>query len=76
MQVVFWQIIIAFIADCTQRYTYRVIQTIQMNLIPFSVWADRAVLGCAKTPLKFKYEILIGKQIYNSMYGACYKFEK
>ena len=40
-----------------QRYTYRVLQTIQMKLILLWVWADWAVLGRAKTDLKFKYEI-------------------
>ena len=40
-----------------QRYTYRVIQTIQMKLIFLCVWAELAVLGSAKTALKFKYEI-------------------
>ena len=44
-----------FLSD--QRYTYRVLQTIQMNLIILWVWAERAVLGRAKTTLKFKYEI-------------------
>ena len=39
----------------TQRYTYRVLQTIQMKLILLSVWAELAVLG--KSALKFKYEI-------------------
>ena len=43
-----------------QRYTYRVLQTIQMKLILLWVWAEWAVLGRAKTPLKFKYEIQIG----------------
>ena len=42
----------------TQRYTYRVLQTCQIKLILLSVWAERAVLGSAKTALKFKYEIL------------------
>ena len=42
---------------CSQRYTYRVLQTIQMKLILLWVWAERAVLGRAKTALKFKYEI-------------------
>ena len=37
--------------------TYRVLQTIQMKLILLCVWAERAVLGSAKTALKFKYEI-------------------
>ena len=40
-----------------QRYTYRVLQTIQMELILLSVWAERAVLDRIKTALKFKYEI-------------------
>ena len=39
-----------------QRYTYRVFQTIQMKLILLCVWAERAILGSAKTALKFKYE--------------------
>ena len=33
---------------------------IQMKLILLWVWAERAVLGRAKTALKFKYEIQIG----------------
>ena len=40
-----------------QRYTYRVLQTIQMEVILLWVWAEGAVLGRAKTALKFKYEI-------------------
>ena len=40
-----------------QRYTYRVLQTIQMKLILLCVWAEWAVLGSAKTDLEFKYEI-------------------
>ena len=47
-----------------------------MKLILLCVWAEPAVLGSAKTALKFKYEIEIGKHIYNSMYGAGYKLEK
>ena len=43
--------------DPIQRYTYRVLQTILMKLILLCVWAERAVLGSAKTALKFKYEI-------------------
>ena len=43
-----------------QRYTYRVLQTIQMKLILLCVWAERAVLGSAKTALEFEYEIQIG----------------
>ena len=41
----------------SQRYKYRVLQTIQMKLILLCVWAEPAVLGSAKTALKFKYEI-------------------
>ena len=37
-----------------QRYTYRVLQTIQMKLILLCVWAEPAILGSAKTALKFK----------------------
>ena len=40
-----------------QRNIHRVLQTIQMKLILLWVWAERAVLGRAKTALKFKYEI-------------------
>ena len=40
-----------------QRYTHRVLQTIQIELILSCVWAEPAVLGSAKTTLKFKYEI-------------------
>ena len=40
-----------------QRYTYRVLQTIQLKFILLCVWAERAVLGSAKTALKFKHEI-------------------
>jgi hypothetical protein len=31
-----------------QRYTYRVLQTIQIKLILLCVWAERAILGSAK----------------------------
>ena len=40
-----------------QRYTYRVLQRIQMKLILLIVWTEWAVMGGAKTALKFKYEI-------------------
>ena len=40
-----------------QRYTYRVLQTIQMKLILLCVWAELAVLDSTKTASKFKYEI-------------------
>ena len=43
-----------------QRYTYRVLQTIQMKLILLRVLAELAILGSTKTALKFKYEIQIG----------------
>ena len=43
-----------------QRYTYRVLQTIQIKLTLFCDWAEPAILGSTKTALKFKYEILIG----------------
>ena len=42
-----------------QRYTYRVLQTIQMKLILLCVWAELAVLGSTKTALKHIYEIEI-----------------
>ena len=45
------------LAPTIQRYTYRVLQTIQMKLILVCVWAELAVLGSAKTALKFIYEI-------------------
>ena len=57
-----------------QRYTYRVLQTIQIELILLCVWAEPAVFGSAKTALKFDYEH--NYDIYNSMYGAEYKFQK
>ena len=46
-----------FYLGLKQRYTYRVLQTIQMEVILLWVWAEGAVLGRAKTALKFKYEI-------------------
>ena len=42
------------------RYTYRVLQTIQMKTILLCVWAEWAVLGSAKTASKFEYEIKLG----------------
>ena len=45
------------ISALAQRYTYRVLQAIQMKLILLCVWAEPAVLGSTKTALKFKYEI-------------------
>ena len=35
--------------DYAQRYTYRVLQTIQMKLILLCVWAEPAILGSIKT---------------------------
>ena len=35
----------------------RDVHTIQMKLILLCVWAELAILGSAKTALKFKYEI-------------------
>ena len=40
-----------------QKFTYRLLQTIQMNLILLYVWAEPADLGSTKTAIKFKYEI-------------------
>ena len=40
-----------------QRYTYIVLQTIQMKLILLNVWAEPAALGSTKTALKFKHAI-------------------
>ena len=45
------------LCDCVQRYTYKVLQTIQMKLILLRVWAERAILGSVNTALKFKCEI-------------------
>ena len=42
------------------RDIHRVLQTIQMKLILLCVWAEPAVLGSAKTALKFKHEIWKG----------------
>jgi hypothetical protein len=42
-----------------------VVQTIQMKLIFLFVWAERVVLGSAKTTLVFKYEIQIDYHIYS-----------
>ena len=50
------QILVTDKSNWNQRYTYRVLQTIQMKLILSCVWAERALLGSAKAALKFKYE--------------------
>ena len=44
------------LAQC-QRYTHRVLQTIEIKLILFCVSADRAILGSAKTTIKFVRKI-------------------
>ena len=38
-------------------HKYKVPQTVQMKLTLLCVWAEQAILGSAKTALKFKYEI-------------------
>ena len=43
-----------------QRYTYRVLQPIQMLLIMLYVMAEPPVQGSTETALKFKCEIQIG----------------
>ena len=48
----------------------------QPPIVVRCVWAMQAVLGSAKTVLKFKYQIQIGYHICNSMYGAENKLEK
>ena len=49
---------IPMIFDIESRdITYRVLQTIQMKLILLCVWAEPAVLGSAKTALKFKFKV-------------------
>ena len=55
MQLQSLQCVIIF--PYNQSYLHQVLQTIQMKLILLWVWAERAVLGRAKTALKFKYEI-------------------
>ena len=44
-------------SERNQSYIYQVLQTIQMKLIVLCVWAEPAVLGSAKTALKFIYKI-------------------
>ena len=51
------QILVTDKSNWNQRYKYRVLQTIQMKLILLFVWAEWAVLGSAKSALKFKYKI-------------------
>ena len=57
LSVCFWTFgfsLLLNIWDYAQRYTYRVLQTIQMKLILLCVWAERVVLGSAKTAFNFK----------------------
>ena len=42
-----------------QKYTYKVLQTIQMKILFLCVWEELAGLVSAKTALKFKCEIKI-----------------
>ena len=53
-----------FFSNYLQSYIYQVLQTIQMKLILSCVWAEPAVLGSAKTALKFIYKIQIGYYSY------------
>ena len=57
LDLYFWEVNTVYTSGSKQRYTYRVLQTIQMKLILLCVWAEPAVLGSTKTALKFKYEI-------------------
>ena len=52
--------------EAMQRYTYRVLQTIQMNLMLLQVWAEWAVLGRAKTALEFTKPQNLGSLLMNS----------
>ena len=45
------------ISALAQSYIYQVLQTIQMKLMLLCVWAEPAILGSAKTALKFIYKI-------------------
>ena len=62
-----WYIFSPF-ASIRQSYIHQVLQTIQMKLILLCVWAEPAVLGSAKSALKFKYKTQIG---YNSYTIQC-----
>ena len=55
-------------SEVMQRYTYRVLQTIQMKLILLCMWAEPAGLGSTKTALKFfknEFTKTIGLFYYN-----------
>ena len=57
LKLILYIFVLGQIGPLGQRYTYRVLQTIQMKLILLCVRAERAVMGSDKTALKFKYEI-------------------
>ena len=44
--------IVTLETEGSQRYTYRVLQTIQMKLILLFVWAELAVMGITKTKIQ------------------------
>ena len=54
---------------CSQRYTYRVLQTIHMKVIFLCVWTERAALSSTGGPL-LKY----GSQEKNSFCCRCSSF--
>ena len=53
----YWQKVANQLCQPLQNLNLKVLQTIQMKLILLCVWAEPAVLGSAKTALKFIYEI-------------------
>ena len=59
-----------------QRYTYRVLQRIQMKLILWCVWVEPAGLGSTKTALKFKYEIQMSFQQAIECWNWCWILNK
>ena len=52
-----------FLSQNSNGQGYRVLQTIQIELILLCVLAEPAVLGSAKSALKFKNENAISKRI-------------
>ena len=73
-----------YITSIVQKSDFRHLAEIYIQSAPnnssetytFMCWAEWAILGSAKTALKFKYENQIGQHIYNSVYGAVHKLEK
>ena len=57
MKKYFFENITIQFSPFSQRYTYWVLQTIQMKLILLNVVAEGVLLESAKTALEFKYEI-------------------